>query len=48
MDDYTVSDEMRDLIVRYMESCNNKDRALEEQLLNAIKQQGNKEYGLDD
>ena len=43
-----VSDEMRDLICRYMEACNNKDHALEEQLLHAIKQQGNKEYGTDE
>ena len=46
--DIVISDEMRDLIVRYMEACNNKDHALEEQLLHAIKQQGSQEYGFDE
>lgn len=40
MDDYTVSDEMRDLIVRYMTACNEQRYADSEQLLEQIKAQG--------
>ena len=45
--DPIISDEMRDLIVRYMEACNDKDHSLEEQLLHQIKQQGAIEYDFD-
>jgi hypothetical protein len=45
--DVVISDEMRDLIIRYMEACNNKDHASELEYLRAIKQLGNKEFGID-
>ena len=45
--DVVISDEMRDLIIRYMEACNNKDQASELEYLRAIKQLGNKEFGID-
>ena len=45
--DAVVSDEMRDLIIRYMNACNDKDRPLEEELLHKIKQQGAIEYDFD-
>ena len=45
--DPIVSDQMRDLIVRYMEACNNKDHVSEEALLHAIKQQGQREFDID-
>ena len=35
-----ISDEMRDLIIRYMEACNEGDEVKEAALLDAIKQQG--------
>ena len=35
-----ISDEMRDLIIRYMEACNKGDKVKEAALLDAIKQQG--------
>ena len=37
---FVISDEMRDLIIRYMEACNAGDKVKEEALLHAIKQQG--------
>ena len=37
MDDYTVSDEMRSLIVQYMTACNEQRYADSEQLLEQIK-----------
>jgi hypothetical protein len=40
MDDYTVSDEMRKLIVQYMIACNEQRYADSEQLLEQIKAQG--------
>ena len=40
MDDYTVSDEMRSLIVQYMTACNEQRYADSEQLLEQIKAQG--------
>ena len=45
--DAVISDEMRDLIVRYMNACNDKDHHLEEELLHKIKQQGAIEYDFD-
>ena len=39
---------MRDLIVQYMEACNNKDHQTEEKLLHAIKQQGKVDYGINE
>ena len=44
--DFPISNEMRDLIVRYMNACNANDHALSEQLLHQIKQQGEKEHDL--
>jgi len=44
MDDYPISDEMRDLIVRYMNAVNDSDNVQEEALLHAIKQQGQIDY----
>ena len=38
--DYVVSDELRDLIVRYMEACNTGDKVSSDALLDAIKAQG--------
>ena len=40
MTEYTISDEMRDLIIKYMEACNEKRYADSEQLLEQIKSQG--------
>jgi len=40
MTDYTISDEMRDLIIKYMEACNEGRYADSEQLLEQIKSQG--------
>ena len=38
--EYLISDEMRDLIIRYMEACNDGDKVKEEALIQAIKEQG--------
>ena len=38
--EFPISDEMRDMIVRYMEACNAGDHVKAEALLHAIKQQG--------
>ena len=46
-DSVKVSDEMRRLIISYMTACNEKDHASEAKLLHAIKQQGEKEFGID-
>ena len=40
MTEYTISDEMRDLIVQYMDACNKQEYAKSEELLQQIKQQG--------
>jgi len=40
--EYPISDEMRDLIIRYMEACNDGDKVKEEELLLAIKQHSKK------
>lgn len=40
MDDYTISDELRKLIVQYMIACNEERFADSEQLLQQIKAQG--------
>lgn len=40
MTDVTISDDMRDLIVKYMEACNEQRYADSEQLLEQIKAQG--------
>ena len=42
---YTISDEMRDLVVRYMEACNAGNKVEEAQLLAQIKEQGVIDYG---
>jgi hypothetical protein len=41
--DYVVSDQLRDLIVRYMEACNKGDNVSADALLDAIKAQGIKD-----
>ena len=41
--DYVVSDQMRDLIFRYMEACNKGDDVSADALLDAIKAQGIKD-----
>ena len=43
-ENYVVSDQMRDLIVRYMDACNKGDDVSADALLDAIKKQGNKDY----
>jgi len=48
MTEYHISDEMRSLIVKYMEACNEQDYAREETLLRKIKKQGEKEYDFKD
>jgi len=35
-----ISDELRDLIVRYMEACKSDDRVAQESILQAIREQG--------
>lgn len=40
MTDVTISDEMRDLIVQYMEACNKQQYAEAEGILQQIKEQG--------
>ncbi|AIX20523.1 hypothetical protein M1M14_gp060 [Synechococcus phage ACG-2014e] len=47
MDDYTITDEMRDLIVQYMTACNEQRYADSEQLLEQIKAQGQTDYDND-
>ena len=42
--EYLISDEMRDLIIRYMEACNDGDKVKEEALIQAIKEQGIADY----
>ena len=44
-EEYVVSDEMRDLIIKYMEALNNDDHALAEGILHRIRQE-NKNNGL--
>ena len=44
--DFPISDEMRNLIIHYMNACNANDHALSEELLHQIKQQGEKEHDL--
>jgi len=39
-----ISDEMRDLIIRYMEACNAGQDAEADNLLDKIKQQGISDY----
>ena len=39
-----ISDEMRDLIIRYMEACNAGQDAEAEDILHKIKQQGISDY----
>ena len=43
MSDYTISDDMRDLILKYMEACNAGEYAESEVLLQQIKVQGQKD-----
>ena len=43
MSDYTISDDMRDLILKYMEACNAGEYAESEVLLQQIKAQGQKD-----
>ena len=38
--DYVLSDEVRDLIIRYMEACNAGEHAKAEVILQKIKDQG--------
>ena len=42
--EYVISDDMRDLIIRYMEACNADEYAKSEELLHKIKQQGIIDY----
>ena len=44
MSDYTISDDMRDLILKYMTACNEGRYADSEQLLEQIKVQGQKDH----
>ena len=44
MSEYTISDAMRDLILKYMEACNEGRYADSEQLLEQIKVQGQKDH----
>ena len=44
MSEYTISDDMRDLILKYMEACNEGRYADSEQLLEQIKVQGQKDH----
>ena len=43
MTDYHISDDMRDLILKYMEACNAGEYAESEVLLQQIKAQGQKD-----
>ena len=42
--EYQISDEVRDLIIRYMEACNEGKHAEAEVLLHKIKQQNNESH----
>ena len=44
MSEYTISDDMRDLILKYMTACNEGRYADSEQLLEQIKAQGQKDH----
>ena len=44
MSEYTISDDMRDLILKYMTACNEGRYADSEQLLEQIKVQGQKDH----
>lgn len=44
MSEYTISDDMRDLILKYMTECNEGRYADSEQTLEQIKVQGQKDH----